>query len=62
MKARGGTAKAGDVMPYVFCLGADGQSSKTAQADKAMHPDEVRKGGDDARIGSQSTRALNVVD
>ncbi|KAG8881550.1 DNA-directed DNA polymerase alpha catalytic subunit pol1 [Tulasnella sp. 331] len=50
MKARGGTAKAGDVIPYVFCLGTDGVSSKTAQADKAKHPDEVRRGGDDTKI------------
>ncbi|KAG8995845.1 DNA-directed DNA polymerase alpha catalytic subunit pol1 [Tulasnella sp. JGI-2019a] len=50
MKARGGAAKAGDVIPYLFCLGVDGVSSKTAQADKAKHPDEVRKGGDDTKI------------
>ncbi|KAG8930695.1 DNA-directed DNA polymerase alpha catalytic subunit pol1 [Tulasnella sp. 418] len=50
MKSRGGTAKAGDVIPYLFCLGPDGQSSKTAQADRARHPDEVRRGGDDVKI------------
>jgi len=43
MKARGGTARAGDVIPYVFCLGLGGESGKTAQADRAKHPDEVRK-------------------
>lgn len=52
MKTRGGTAKAGDVIPYLFCLGTDGVSSRTAQAEKAKHPDEVRRGGDDTKIGS----------
>lgn len=51
MKAKGGTARSGDVVPYVFCLGSDGESSKTGQADKAKHPDEVRKSGDDCKIG-----------
>ncbi|EIN03911.1 DNA polymerase alpha catalytic subunit [Punctularia strigosozonata HHB-11173 SS5] len=50
MKTRGGTARSGDVIPYVFCLGASGESSKTGQADKAKHPDEVRKGGKDCQI------------
>ncbi|KAH9933419.1 ribonuclease H-like domain-containing protein [Fomitopsis serialis] len=45
MKARGGTARSGDVIPYVFCLGENGESAKSAQADKAKHPDEVRKTG-----------------
>ncbi|KAG8945626.1 DNA-directed DNA polymerase alpha catalytic subunit pol1 [Tulasnella sp. 424] len=44
MKARGGTAKAGDVIPYLFCQGEHGESSKTGQAERAMHPDEVRRG------------------
>ncbi|KAI0796194.1 hypothetical protein C8Q75DRAFT_863184 [Abortiporus biennis] len=50
MKARGGTPRAGDVIPYVFCLGEGGESSKTAQADKAKHPDEVRKAGSELQI------------
>ncbi|KAG8907664.1 DNA-directed DNA polymerase alpha catalytic subunit pol1 [Tulasnella sp. 403] len=50
MKARGGSAKAGDVIPYVFCLGPDSQSSRGAQADRARHPDEVRRGGDDVLV------------
>ncbi|KAG9017950.1 DNA-directed DNA polymerase alpha catalytic subunit pol1 [Tulasnella sp. 427] len=50
MKARGGTAKAGDVIPYLFCQGEHGESSKTGQADRAMHPDEVRRGGPDVNI------------
>ncbi|OJT03335.1 DNA polymerase alpha catalytic subunit [Trametes pubescens] len=50
MKARGITARAGDVIPYVFCLGEGGESSKTAQADKAKHPDEVRRESDKLKI------------
>ncbi|KAH9849847.1 hypothetical protein C2E23DRAFT_887828 [Lenzites betulinus] len=50
MKARGITARAGDVIPYVFCLGDSGESSKTAQADKAKHPDEVRRESDKFKI------------
>ncbi|KAG8901757.1 DNA-directed DNA polymerase alpha catalytic subunit pol1 [Tulasnella sp. 408] len=46
MKARGGSAKAGDVIPYLFCQGEHGESSKTGQAERAMHPDEVRRGED----------------
>lgn len=54
MKARGITARAGDVIPYVFCLGEGGESSKTAQADKAKHPDEVRRESDKLKIGKPS--------
>jgi DNA polymerase alpha subunit A len=51
MKAKGAVAKAGDVIPYIFCLGADGKSARTAQADKAFHPDEFRRVGSDLKIG-----------
>lgn len=34
---------AGDVVPYIFCLGPNGESSKSGQADRAYHPDEIRK-------------------
>ncbi|KAF8703965.1 hypothetical protein AX14_014078 [Amanita brunnescens Koide BX004] len=43
LKAKGGTAKTGDVMPYVFCKEEGEESAKTAQADRARHPDEVRR-------------------
>ncbi|KAF7289426.1 DNA polymerase [Mycena chlorophos] len=43
MKARGGTAKLGDVIPYLFCLAEGEQTAKTAQADRARHPEEFRK-------------------
>ncbi|KAL4066177.1 hypothetical protein J3A83DRAFT_4433487 [Scleroderma citrinum] len=43
MKAKGGSAKAGDVIPYVFCVGKGEEASKGAQADRAKHPDELKK-------------------
>src|SRR4051794_2230301 len=43
-KQRGQDVKAGDVVPYIFCLGEDGISAtRTAQADRAHHPDELRR-------------------
>jgi len=43
LKAKGGTAKGGDVIPYVFCREEGQEPAKTAQADRARHPDEVRR-------------------
>ncbi|KAF8196860.1 DNA polymerase family B-domain-containing protein [Mycena galopus ATCC 62051] len=43
MKQRGGDAKLGDVIPYVFCLAEGEQTAKTAQADRAKHPEEFKK-------------------
>lgn len=51
MKTRGGSARAGDVIPYVFCLKEGEDSSKTAQADRAKHPDEVKKANGELKIG-----------
>jgi DNA polymerase alpha subunit A len=51
MKQRGGSAKAGDVIPYIFCLAEGEESAKSAQADRAKHPDELRKGGSTLKIG-----------
>lgn len=51
LKAKGGSARTGDVIPYIFCLGGSGESAKTAQADKAKHPDEIRKAGSGLAIG-----------
>ncbi|KAF5362489.1 hypothetical protein D9756_002711 [Leucocoprinus leucothites] len=50
MKGRGGSARAGDVIPYVFCLKEDEESSKSAQAERAKHPDEVRKATEELKI------------
>ena len=51
MKAKGATARSGDVIPYVFCLGDGGESSKSAQAERAKHPDEIRRAGSELKIG-----------
>jgi DNA polymerase alpha subunit A len=51
MKTRGGSARAGDVIPYIFCLAEGEQSAKSAQADRAKHPDEIRRAGTDLKIG-----------
>lgn len=51
LKAKGGSGKAGDVIPYVFCLGADGKTSRSAQADRAFHPDEFRRKDSGLKIG-----------
>jgi DNA polymerase alpha subunit A len=54
MKLKGNvTPKAGDVIPYIFCLGEDGSSStRSAQADKARHPDELRLANTPWKIGA----------
>jgi DNA polymerase alpha subunit A len=52
MKSKGGTARAGDVVPYIFCLGTGGESSKIGKVDRARHPDEVRKADKDCLIGA----------
>ncbi|KAF8813033.1 DNA polymerase alpha catalytic subunit [Phlegmacium glaucopus] len=46
LKQKGGSARSGDVIPYVFCISEGEESAKTAQADRAKHPDEVRRGLD----------------
>ncbi|KAF8880166.1 DNA polymerase alpha zinc finger-domain-containing protein, partial [Infundibulicybe gibba] len=50
LKSKGGTARAGDVIPYVFCLAEGEETAKTAQLDRAEHPDEVRRTGSSLRI------------
>ncbi|KAI5895199.1 uncharacterized protein SCHCODRAFT_02572448 [Schizophyllum commune H4-8] len=46
MKAKGSSARAGDVIPYVFCLPEGEETAgKTSQADRAKHPDDVRRSG-----------------
>ena len=51
LKAKGGSARAGDVIPYLFCLSEEGVSSKTGQADRAYHPDEFRRNGSQLKLG-----------
>ena len=58
MKAKGTAVRAHDVIPYIMCLGADGKSAKSAQADKAFHPDDLRRQGSELRIGE----CLDILD
>ena len=51
-KQKGQDAKAGDVIPYIFCLGEDGSTAKSAQADRAHHPDELRRPDVILKIGT----------
>lgn len=53
MKARNVAVRAGDVIPYIFCSDAgDGDGTgKTAQAERARHPDEIRKAGIELQTG-----------
>ena len=57
MKSKGGTVHVGDVIPYIFCLGTGGESSK---ADRARHPDEVRKAEKDCLIGAAPGPSLSM--
>ncbi|KAJ7708740.1 DNA polymerase alpha catalytic subunit [Mycena rosella] len=50
MKLRGGDARHGDVIPYVFCLSEGEETAKTAQADRAKHPEEFKKAGAELKL------------
>ncbi|KAF9244111.1 hypothetical protein BU15DRAFT_86076 [Melanogaster broomeanus] len=43
MKAKGGSARVGNVIPYIFCVAPGEDSAKSAQADRAKHPEELKK-------------------
>jgi DNA polymerase alpha subunit A len=51
LKQKGTMVKAGDVVPYLFCMGSDGKTAKSAQADRAYHPDEFRKPDSELKLG-----------
>lgn len=51
MQKKGGSAKAGDVIPYIFCIAEGEETARSAQADRAHHPDELRKGESTLKIG-----------
>lgn len=62
MKAKGGSARSGDVIPYIFCLGEDGSSnSKSAQADRAFHPDDMRRAGSTLAVDFEHYLALQIL-
>ncbi|KAI9509680.1 hypothetical protein F5148DRAFT_1185768 [Russula earlei] len=45
MKARNVAVRAGDVIPYIFCCGKGDETGSVVQAERARHPDELRKAG-----------------
>ena len=47
MLAKNESARSGDVIPYVFCLGHKTAESKATQAERAYHPEDVRRHADD---------------
>src|SRR5258707_13947552 len=53
MKARNVAVRAGDVIPYIFCSDSgDGNGAgNTVQAERAKHPDELRKAGTEVQTG-----------
>ncbi|CAO1616593.1 unnamed protein product [Parajaminaea phylloscopi] len=62
MQERGLSARMGDVIPYIFCLGQDGSSSsKSAQADRAHHPDELRKQDCELKVDYEHYLALQIL-
>ncbi|KAG6877195.1 hypothetical protein C0993_009512, partial [Termitomyces sp. T159_Od127] len=61
MKAKGGTSRAGDVIPYVFCLEEGKETAKTGQAERAKHPDEVRRAGSELKIDFEYYLAHQVL-
>ncbi|GAA5950464.1 hypothetical protein JCM10213_003586 [Rhodosporidiobolus nylandii] len=65
MKAKGQSAKSGDVIPYIFCKPASGETTKTAQAANAHHPDDVRRQGSTLQIDFEvylSTQVLPPIE
>lgn len=61
MKAKGQSVRAGDVISYVFCLGEDGITAKSARADRAYHPDELRKKDTTLKIDYDFYLSLQVL-
>ena len=60
MKSKGSTVRAHDVIPYIMCLGEDGKAARTAQADHAFHPDDLRRHGSELKIGMQYLPSCRV--
>ncbi|GMK53505.1 hypothetical protein CspeluHIS016_0100910 [Cutaneotrichosporon spelunceum] len=50
MKAKGAAVRAHDVIPYILCVGPDGKAARSAQADRAFHPDDLRRQGSELKI------------
>ena len=54
MKTRNVAVRAGDVIPYIFCSGEADATGNSAQAERARHPDELRKAGSETPAGLYS--------
>ena len=62
MKSKGVAVRAHDVVPYIMCLGDDGKAARTAQADRAFHPDDLKRQGSELRIGPVSSTSPTFAD
>jgi hypothetical protein len=60
MKAKGLTARTGTVVQYIFCLAQGEESTKTAQADRAKHPEEIKRSEGQLKIGK--TRSVSMLE
>ena len=54
MKTRNAAVRAGDVIPYIFCSGDGDGAGSSVQAERARHPDELRKAGSEVQTGEYS--------
>ena len=62
MLAKNESARSGDVIPYVFCVGPQ-QDAKATQAERAYHPDDVRRHAGEAAyaIDTKHYLALQIM-
>ncbi|KAG1886944.1 uncharacterized protein F5891DRAFT_1200258 [Suillus fuscotomentosus] len=61
LKAKGGSARNGDVIPYVFCVAPGEETVKTAQADRAKHPDEIKRAAGELTVDYEHYLANQVL-
>lgn len=62
MQSRGVSVRMGDVIPYIFCLAEDGSSSiKGAQANRAFHPDEIRRSDSNLKVDFDHYLACQIL-
>jgi len=61
MKTRNVAVRAGDVIPYIFCSEGGEVGHSALQAERARHPDELRKGGIETQIGEYRTSWISIL-
>ena len=62
MKKKGVSARSGDVIPYVFCRPeGEAASTRSAQADRAYHPDDLRRADSKLTIDYKYYLSLQVL-